>query len=234
MHPNITYLEQVRNERPNWNPSDHRNAERRAADMAIGDDVEEKAVIFCEQHGLSVQKVIPFKFGGLSYPAGFFGREDSDGDLVQGHFVAFDLLVRGKTSFLAEVKLKSVSGHGSGKHYLLDCIRLQRMTKAYRHASDLQHLFVVFDPERTEAPAYGFFAVTIEQLMANKNAYRVQNYRNGEDAHKIPISEFCPLTQFLKQHSPLTETSNADQSNPFSFPDEAAGESHHCGRTAAA
>lgn len=213
----------------------HRTAERRAADRAKGDEVERIAAVFCMRHGLSVQKITAWDFDLPAYPAGFFDYENDDAGEGWNHFVAFDLLVRGRTSFIAEVKLKAVRGHGSRQHYLLDCIRLSRMAKAYRNASDLQHLFVVYDPIRKEASADGFFAVTMDQLIANRSNYGKQSgFQNGQNAYRIPISEFRPLTHFLKQHSPLTETSNADQSNPFPFPDEAAGESHHCGRTAAA
>ena len=217
MQSSVIDLDQARKERPDWNPANHRTAERRAADMEQGNHVERKAAIYLMQHGFSVQKITRFDFDIPEYPAGFYNYENDETGEGWETFVAFDLLVFGKTSFLAELKLKAIHGHGSGKHYRLDCHLLRRMTKAYRKASDLQHLFVIYDSNRTDAPANGFFAVAMDQLIANKETYRIQPGfgQANKDAYRIPITEFRPLCQFIAQHNQSKDTPHADPQKSF-------------------
>lgn len=225
MQSSIMYLDQARKERSDWNPASYRTAERRAADMAIGNEVERKAAIFCMQHGFSVSKITHWDFDRPEYPAGFFNYENDEAGEGWDHFVAFDLLVRGKTSFLAEVKHKTVRGHGKdGKYYPLDRIRLQRFRKASRNASDLQHLFVVFDSNRTEAPAYGFFAAPVDQLLANASSYVIQPGfgKANADAYRIPVREFRPLSYFLNQHNPAKDHPHGHTKKPLPCIDAAA------------
>jgi hypothetical protein len=192
--------------------------------MDLGHQVEREATIFCMQHGFSVQKITRFDFDIPKYPAGFFNYENDEAGEGWDSFVAFDLLVSGTTSFLAEVKHKAIHGHGAGKHYLLDCHRLRRMNKAYGTASDLQHLFVVYDSNRTESPACGFYTATVDQLIANASTYRIQPGfgEARKDAYRIPVTEFRPLSHFLEQHNQSKDYTHVAPQKPLSYADAAA------------
>lgn len=224
MQSSVINLDQARKERPDWNPANHRTAERRAADMEQGNQVERKAAIHLMQHGFSVQKITRFDFDIPEYPAGFFNYENDEEGEGWDSFVAFDLLVSGTTSFLAELKLKTIYGRGSEKHYRLDCHCLRRMKKAHGNASDLQHLFVIYDSNRTDAPANGFFAVIMDQLIANEEIYRIQPGfgQANKDAYRIPVTEFRPLTHFLNQHNPAKDTAHETPQKPLPCVDAAA------------
>jgi hypothetical protein len=225
MKPDFTKLTPLIEARTSWKPSGERNSERRAHDRAIGDESERIIAEVCMQHGLSVQKIVPCSFDGMAHPAGYYLREDpEDGDLFRDHFVAFDLLVSGTTSFVAEVKLKPYQGHGSGRFYPLDRKRLHWMKKAYGCASDLQHLFVILDTKRADAPAYGLFAAPVDQLLANKETYVIQHGfgQSNEDAYRIPVTEFRPLSHFLEQHNQSKDTAYATPQKPLPCIDAAA------------
>ena len=224
MHMDLTKVNRLIEERPDHNSGNQRAGERRLADAAIGNEVERLAAIYCMQHSRSVQKITRFDFDVPEYPAGFFGYENDEEGEGWDHFVAFDLFVSGQTTFLAEVKHKPSKKSGAGAYYPLDVKRLQRMRKAYRHASDLQHLFVVFDSKRKDAPAYGFFAVTMDQLIANASTYTIQRGfgETVKDFYKIPTKEFRPLSYFLKQRNPATGELYVLPEKPLSITHEAA------------